>query len=74
MSVDDIDNAYFMALESMATLNRNSAKLMRKYGCNGATDITGFGLLGHAKNLAAAQKNDVDLVIEAMPVLNKMEL
>jgi len=35
----------------MAHLNKNTALLMRKYGCHGATDITGFGLKGHAQNL-----------------------
>jgi selenide, water dikinase len=43
--------AYFMAVESMSTLNKNGAQLMKKYGCHGATDVTGFGLLGHAENL-----------------------
>ena len=43
-----------MAIESMATLNKNSANLMKKYKSNGATDVTGFGILGHTKNLAAA--------------------
>lgn len=41
-------NAYYLAMESMATLNKDSAKLMRKYKAHGATDITGFGILGHA--------------------------
>lgn len=31
--------------------------------------MTGFGILGHAENLATVQLEDVDLVIEAMPVL-----
>ena len=57
----------------MATLNRNSATLAKKYGSHGATDITGFGILGHAKNLAAVQYSDVDLVIEALPIINKMD-
>jgi len=47
-------NAYHLALESMAHLNRNTASLMKKYKCHGGTDITGFGLLGHAQNLASA--------------------
>lgn len=61
-----------MAMESMGTLNTNAATLMRKYGSHGATDVTGFGILGHADNLAAAQKNQVDLVIERLPVLAGM--
>lgn len=40
--------AYHLSMESMATLNNNAAKLMMKYKAHGATDITGFGILGHA--------------------------
>ncbi len=43
-----------MAMESMAVLNRNAASLMQKYKSHGATDVTGFGIMGHAENLAAA--------------------
>jgi len=37
-----------MSMESMATLNTNAASLMQKYKAHGATDVTGFGLMGHA--------------------------
>jgi selenide,water dikinase len=37
----------------MCRLNKDSAKLMKKYQSHGATDITGFGLIGHAQNLVA---------------------
>ncbi len=46
--------AYYLSMESMATLNVNAARLMKKYNSHGATDITGFGILGHAQNLATA--------------------
>jgi len=59
-----------MAMESMATLNRTAATLMQKYRSHGATDITGFGILGHAKNLANAQHSEVDLVIDRLPVIS----
>lgn len=62
-----------MAMESMATLNLNSASLMQKYGSHGATDITGFGLLGHADNLAQAQKQSVDLLFHSLPVFAQMD-
>lgn len=73
ISAESIDHAYFMAMESMATLNRNAAHLMQKYDSHGATDVTGFGLLGHAENLAAAQINEVDLVINGLPIFAGMD-
>lgn len=39
-------------MESMAHLNINAAKLMMKYKSHGATDVTGFGIMGHTTNLA----------------------
>lgn len=47
---------------------------MMKYNCHGGTDVTGFGILGHAKNLAAAQRQDVDLVIHSLPIFDKMDI
>ena len=64
-----IDLAYHLAVESMATLNKNTSVLLHKYHSHGATDITGFGILGHAKNLAAAQFDDVDIVIDTLPII-----
>ena len=46
--------------------------LMHKYNAHGATDITGFGLLGHAQNLAKNQKNEVSFVIHNLPIIAKM--
>lgn len=55
----------------MMRLNRNAAKLMVRFGANGATDITGFGLLGHANNLAAVQKAEVSIEIRKMPIIRR---
>ena len=56
----------------MARLNRIGARLMHKYNAHGATDVTGFGLLGHAQALARNQKNEVSFVIHNLPVIAKM--
>ena len=34
--------------------------------------MTGFGLLGHAENLAGAQRNEVDLVFHSLPIISRM--
>jgi len=72
VSEDDVRKAYQRAMFSMARLNRVAARLMHKYNAHGATDVTGFGLLGHANNLAKVQKNEVGFVIHNLPIIAKM--
>ena len=55
--------------ESMMRLNVNAARVMSQVDAHGATDVTGFGILGHARNLAAVQKNMVDFEITALPII-----
>jgi len=55
--------------QSMMRLNLNAAKAMATVGAHGATDVTGFGILGHASNLAAVQKENVDFEITALPII-----
>jgi len=42
------------AIKSMTTLNRHAAEAMNTRGATAATDITGFGLLGHLGNMLRA--------------------
>ena len=42
------------ASESMTTLNKRASEVALKYEVHGMTDITGFGLIGHARELALA--------------------
>lgn len=51
MTKERVMETYYMAMESMSVLNLNAAALCKKYECHGATDITGFGIMGHAQNL-----------------------
>jgi len=46
------DEQYAAAIKSMAELNAATARAMRKYEVHAATDITGFGLAGHAMQMA----------------------
>jgi selenide,water dikinase len=46
------DTAYKEAIANMKLLNDRGAAIMNRYGIKSATDITGFGLLGHAKKMA----------------------
>lgn len=64
-----VKKAYFRALDSMTRLNKTASSLMRKYDCHGCTDVTGFGLLGHANNFARVQKRSVQLRVHTLPLI-----
>ncbi len=51
------------AVESMLELDRGAADLLRPFEPNAVTDVTGFGLLGHAYELAS--RSEVEVVIDS---------
>jgi len=69
---EEVKAAYRAAELNMARLNRIGAKLMHKYGATSATDVTGFGILGHAINLAQNQTSSVKFVIHSLPIIKNM--
>jgi selenide,water dikinase len=50
------------AIKSMVTLNRVASEVALQFPVHAATDITGYGLLGHAREMAVASK--VSLLID----------
>lgn len=68
----NVSAVFDAAAESMARLNKTGARLMHKYGAHAATDVTGFGILGHAINLAKSQEAAVDIELHTLPVLAGM--
>ncbi|KGN68114.1 selenide, water dikinase SelD [Porphyromonas sp. COT-239 OH1446] len=60
---------YEAALRSMQLLNKTGAELMQQYGVRGATDVTGFGLVGHALGMAQASQVSMDIDTAAVPAL-----
>ena len=63
------DEVVDAAVTSMSRLNREAAAEALFAGATGATDVTGFGLLGHLRSMAEASGVDVDLRAGAVPVL-----
>jgi selenide,water dikinase len=57
------------ALTVMTTLNAAARDAALDVGVHAATDVTGFGLLGHLRELAAASAVGVDLSASAVPVI-----
>jgi selenide,water dikinase len=58
------------AVAVMATLNRGGAEAMLKAGVNSATDVTGFGLLGHLHRMLLASGVSAHLRAADVPVLH----
>jgi selenide,water dikinase len=57
------------AIESMLELNRAAADALRPFAPNAVTDVTGFGLLGHAHEVASRSGVRLVLEAEALPSL-----
>jgi selenide,water dikinase len=59
------------ATTSMTTLNQKAAELLANgaYEVHGLTDVTGFGLIGHARELALASQVSLRLYAPRVPVL-----
>ena len=53
----------------MRTLNRDAADALRPFSPNAVTDVTGFGLLGHAYEMASRSGVRVELEAAALPAL-----
>jgi len=63
------DKIFKDACYSMGMLNKHGAIAMQKFNATSATDVTGFGILGHAKNLASAQTSDLKFVLKNLPII-----
>ncbi len=57
------------AIKAMTTSAAAASKVMREIGASGCTDVTGFGLLGHAYEMAKASKVTLTIDSKAVPLL-----
>jgi selenide, water dikinase len=63
------DNDLDEAKRLMKLLNKTGAEVMKKYKIKGATDITGFGLAGHALKMAKASKVSLKINMKKVPLI-----
>ncbi|MGM0884771.1 MAG: selenide, water dikinase SelD [Bacillota bacterium] len=56
----------------MATLNKAAAETMEPYDVHACTDVTGFGLLGHASEMAKGSKVGIRISKTQVPVLPRV--
>lgn len=57
------------AVKSMCALNAAAAGIMLEIGVNACTDITGFGLIGHASEMIENTEKGMEIYAESVPVL-----
>ena len=56
-------------IESMATLNKAAAEIIKKYPVHAVTDVTGFGLAGHSFEMARGSGTTITLDSHSLPLL-----
>jgi selenide,water dikinase len=67
---DAISEAEFEpAVRNMLLLNRAASEIMIEYGAHACTDITGFGLIGHAQEMACASERAFEIAYHDVPLL-----
>jgi selenide,water dikinase len=72
MSDEEIDGQFYQAaVRSMTELNRAASELMVSFSASAATDITGYGLLGHSQELAEASGVRIRIFAASIPLLPK---
>ena len=57
------------SVQTMLTSGKAAAEAMREFGVKGATDVTGFALLGHAWELACASRVTIEIDSSRVPLL-----
>ncbi len=62
----DQEESYY---KIMTTLNRVASEEMKHFGATACTDVTGFGLLGHALEMAEASDVTIEIDVDAVPKL-----
>ncbi len=66
---EDSLGAIAEAIAVMTTLNRDAAAVLEQYDVHALTDVTGFGLLGHLRNMTSASQVTATIRFESVPVL-----
>jgi selenide, water dikinase len=57
------------AIASMTTLNQSAARIGHAHGVTAATDVTGFGLVGHLRNIVRGSNVGARITLERVPLL-----
>ncbi len=63
------DSVKDVAVATMAKLNAGAARAMRRVGVSAATDVTGFGLLGHLGEMVRGSGLSAEVRVDDVPLL-----
>jgi selenide, water dikinase len=63
------DDEIAAAVASMTTLNRAAMEIGRRFAVTAATDVTGFGLIGHLRNILLGSALSARVELAALPLL-----
>lgn len=63
------EKTYDQMVEAMATLNKYAKDVMMEVGANACTDVTGFGLIGHASEMAKGSGLTIELYSKEVPII-----
>ncbi len=64
-----IEGVFDALVFNMTQLNHHAGNLMSRFGVHGATDVTGFSLMGHAMEMSRASKVDLEIRMREIPIL-----
>jgi selenide, water dikinase len=70
LTLSQAEDMMHHAVCSMARLNRHASRLLLKYQATACTDVTGFGILGHAQNLMENQQQpNLRMELHTLPLI-----
>ena len=61
------------AIALMGQVNRAAGERLHEHGAHAATDITGYGLLGHLREICVASGTGAEIIFDQVPVLEGVE-
>ena len=67
------DQAIEEVIQSMTALNKKAAELMIQIGVHSCTDITGFGLIGHASHLIQDEEIGIEFDIDSIRFFDRVQ-
>lgn len=65
------ENTINRAIAIMSALNRRAAEVLNQFPVNACTDVTGFGLLGHLKEMSQASRVNAAISLDSVPSIGE---